>query len=98
MTQQAVWVAASEEEAASVFASVSTLENFIGGRIMPPAARDQHKIWLIQTLFRDFGPENAHRLPDGLRRVLVFPCLFVLFGMTLSSPRHSIAYDRGALS
>ncbi len=74
-------------EAERLLVTLTTMDNFIGGRIIPPQERghwmveEPAKVWKVQTIHEDCGEENAANLPDGLRRVLVLPSMFLMFGI-----------------
>jgi hypothetical protein len=82
---QSITECASKEEADQVWAHLKTQSDYVGGRILAPRGRgfweltNPLKVWKVQALFDDCGADAAHLLPDGMRRVLVWPSLFKAF-------------------
>jgi hypothetical protein len=56
--------------AAEALAFLQTQVDYVAGRTFERDGRHY-----VQVLFEDCGPENADRLPDGCRRVVVPPGL-----------------------
>jgi hypothetical protein len=75
------------DEAVRLLTTLKATDGFVGGRLIPPAGKGwwmeeaPPEIWKVQVLYLDCGPDHAAALPEGMKRVLVLPCMFRTFGI-----------------
>lgn len=74
---QLMEAASDEADAGQMLAGLQQQVDFKGGRTLP--ARGDGTPWRVQAFFEDVS--DASWLPDGLRRVIVLPQHYGMFGI-----------------